>query len=227
MLLGEILMQEGVLDAPTLERALDIQRKSRSSLGDILIALGKVTPLDIARAISLQFQLPYKNMMEENPDPEVLESLTELMGESFFRKNSILPLERSGEILQVVTSKPNEKEPLQEIVRRTDRRLSLFVCSEREMQAALTRVFRESYIRESTLGLFYRNPEESAMETFTSRQLLLLYGLLSLFLFGLLLLGKPALGIPFCAHQYLLRLFPWGSSSWPPFWEPERKFSNR
>ncbi len=193
MLLGEILMQEGILDAPTLERALDIQRKSRSSLGDILIALGKVTPLDIARAISLQFQLPYKNMMEENPDPEVLKNLTELMGESFFRKNSILPLERSGEILQVVTSKPNEKEPLQELARRTDRRLSLFVCSEREMQTALTRVFRESYIRESTLGLFYRNPEESAMETFTSRQLLLLYGLLSLFLLGLLFWGNRPL----------------------------------
>jgi len=186
MLLGSILIQQGIIDSETLERALGIQEKTTSALGDILIALGKVTPLDIARAISLQFDLPYKNMMEELPDQEVLRRLLDVMGEEFFRKHALLPLGMEGEKLRVVTPNPNEREPLEELSRKMDRELVLFVCSEREMQIALTRVFRDSYTRESTLGLFYRNPQESAMETFTNGQLFLLYGILSLFLLGLL-----------------------------------------
>ncbi len=197
MLLGNILVQEKIIDLPTLEEALKVQKKTASSLGDILVGLGKVTPLDIARALSIQFDLPYRNMMEELPDPQVLRQVEEVMGEAFFRNHSLLPLGMEGEVLQVVTPYPNEKEPLEELSRRMNRELALFVCSEREIQAALTRVFRDSYTRESTLGLFYRNPEESAMETFTTAQLVLLYGMISLFILGLLFRGRETLVVLF------------------------------
>jgi len=100
-------------------------------------------------------------------------------------------------MLQVVTPNPNEKEPLEELARKMNRELVLFVCSEREIRAALTRVFRDSYTQESTLGLFYRNPGESAMETFTTAQLVLFYGILSLFLMGLLFRGRETLVVLF------------------------------
>jgi len=197
MLLGAILVQEKIINSQTLEEALKIQKKTASSLGDILVGLGKVTPLDIARALSIQFDLPYRNMMEDLPDPEVLRKVEEVMGEEFFRNHSLLPLGMQGEMLQVVTPYPNEKEPLEELSRKMNRELALFVCSEREIRAALTRVFRDSYTRESTLGLFYRNPGESAMETFTTGQLLLLYVLLSLFILGLLFRGRETLVVLF------------------------------
>ena len=96
MLLGNILVQEKIIDLPTLEEALKVQKKTTSSLGDILIGLGKVTPLDIARALSIQFDLPYRNMMEDLPDLQVLRQVEAVMGEEFFRNHSLLPLGMEG-----------------------------------------------------------------------------------------------------------------------------------
>lgn len=203
MRLGEILLQEGIVDTATLERALSIQQKSGAQLGDVLIALGKINPLQLAKALSLQFDLPYRNAADYPANPDVLKEVVLGVGEQFLRTNAILPLGRKGNTLGVVTSRPNEKEPLEALAKAMNAELFLFVCSERDMQMALTNHFRDSYTEESTMGLFFRNPDESAMETFTTLQLVLLYSLVTLFLFGMLFRGRETLHVLF----FLINVF--------------------
>lgn len=203
MRLGEILLQEGIVDVETLERALSIQQKSGAQIGDVLIALGKINPLQLAKALSLQFNLPYRNAVDYPANPETLKEVVLGVGEQFLRTNAILPLGRKGNVLGVVTSRPNAKEPLEALAKAMNAELFLFVCSEREIQTALTNQFRDSYTEESTMGLFFRNPEESAMETFTTLQLVLLYSLVTLFLFGMLFRGRETLLVLF----FLINVF--------------------
>ena len=203
MRLGEILLQEGIVDVETLERALSIQQKSGAQIGDVLIALGKINPLQLAKALSLQFNLPYRNAVDYPANPETLKEVVLVVGEQFLRTNAILPLGRKGNALGVVTSRPNAKEPLEALAKAMNAELFLFVCSEREIQTALTNHFRDSYTEESTMGLFFRNPEESAMETFTTLQLILLYALVTLFLFGMLFRGRETLLVLF----FLINVF--------------------
>ena len=203
MRLGEILLQEGIVDVETLERALSIQQKSGAQIGDVLIALGKINPLQLAKALSLQFNLPYRNAVDYPANPETLKEVVLVVGEQFLRTNAILPLGRKGNVLGVVTSRPNAKEPLEALAKAMNAELFLFVCSEREIQTALTNHFRDSYTEESTMGLFFRNPEESAMETFTTLQLVLLYALVTLFLFGMLFRGRETLLVLF----FLINVF--------------------
>lgn len=203
MRLGEILLQEGIVDVETLERALSIQQKSGAQIGDVLIALGKINPLQLAKALSLQFNLPYRNAVDYPANPETLKEVVLVVGEQFLRTNAILPLGRKGNALGVVTSRPNAKEPLEALAKAMNAELFLFVCSEREIQTALTNHFRDSYTEESTMGLFFRNPEESAMETFTTLQLVLLYSLVTLFLFGMLFRGRETLLVLF----FLINVF--------------------
>lgn len=203
MRLGEILLQEGIVDVETLERALSIQQKSGAQIGDVLIALGKINPLQLAKALSLQFNLPYRNAVDYPANPETLKEVVLVVGEQFLRTNAILPLGRKGNALGVVTSRPNAKEPLEALAKAMNAELFLFVCSEREIQTALTNHFRDSYTEESTMGLFFRNPEESAMETFTTLQLVLLYALVTLFLFGMLFRGRETLLVLF----FLINVF--------------------
>ncbi len=203
MRLGEILLQEGIVDVQTLERALSIQQKSGAQIGDVLIALGKINPLQLAKALSLQFNLPYRNAVDYPANPETLKEVVLGVGEQFLRTNAILPLGRKGNALGVVTSRPNAKEPLEALAKAMNAELFLFVCSEREIQTALTNHFRDSYTEESTMGLFFRNPEESAMETFTTLQLVLLYSLVTLFLFGMLFRGRETLLVLF----FLINVF--------------------
>ena len=203
MRLGEILLQEGIVDVQTLERALSIQQKSGAQIGDVLIALGKINPLQLAKALSLQFNLPYRNAVDYPANPETLKEVVLVVGEQFLRTNAILPLGRKGNALGVVTSRPNAKEPLEALAKAMNAELFLFVCSEREIQTALTNQFRDSYTEESTMGLFFRNPDESAMETFTTLQLILLYALVTLFLFGMLFRGRETLLVLF----FLINVF--------------------
>ena len=65
--LGEILIERGKLDVPTLDRALRLQQESGEKLGTLLVTLGVVAQREIAEALAQQLDLP---MMDVAGYPE-------------------------------------------------------------------------------------------------------------------------------------------------------------
>ena len=53
-LLGQILVEEGLLSEPELAEALDVQRQNGGAVGRVLIDLGMVTENDIQLAVARQ-----------------------------------------------------------------------------------------------------------------------------------------------------------------------------
>lgn len=72
MLLGDLLVRNGVLDADRLAAALDQQTGQDQKLGRILLANGCIASEDLTAALSRQSGLPRVDLTELPPDPELL-----------------------------------------------------------------------------------------------------------------------------------------------------------
>ena len=69
--IGEILVELGIVDEQQIADALDKQRASGSRLGDVLLQEGYVKPLDLVRALAVQFDLPFVDLDDHTIDSEV------------------------------------------------------------------------------------------------------------------------------------------------------------
>ena len=59
-LLGDILQQEFKVPDELIEQALSEQASRKQKIGEILLALGAITPHVLTRALALQFRLPFR-----------------------------------------------------------------------------------------------------------------------------------------------------------------------
>ena len=57
--LGDILLKKGWIDAPGLQRALDIQKTKRQFLGTILVSERRITEEQLAQVLSEQSGIPF------------------------------------------------------------------------------------------------------------------------------------------------------------------------
>lgn len=53
-LLGQILMESGMITIDDLNEALEVQKSSGQRLGDILISLGMITPEELQMVLDFQ-----------------------------------------------------------------------------------------------------------------------------------------------------------------------------
>jgi hypothetical protein len=58
-LLGELMVEKGLITSGQLRDALREQRRSQEKLGRVLVQMGYVSELDMFRAVSEQFGLPF------------------------------------------------------------------------------------------------------------------------------------------------------------------------
>ncbi len=63
-LLGEYLIELGLITREQLEKALEEQKKTGVRLGQILIERGYVKPEDIGKVLELQSEIPYIPLSE-------------------------------------------------------------------------------------------------------------------------------------------------------------------
>ena len=70
--LGEALLARGLVDQEQLDWALDVQRRTGSRLGAILIASGTVKRLALYRALAEEWQAPFVDVTAVDLDPELL-----------------------------------------------------------------------------------------------------------------------------------------------------------
>ncbi len=95
---GEILIEEGLLRRPDLERALDIQDTTGEMLGEILLDEGLISEDDIARVIVKQYQFPFLRTSQCTLDPEI----RKIFPPKFLHDNLIVPVDVFGDMVSLV-----------------------------------------------------------------------------------------------------------------------------
>jgi general secretion pathway protein E len=102
LLLGEILVQEGLTTADIVERALTRAQTTGELIGEALVALGAITEDDVLRALALQQDLPYVWREELPSTVPVLKNVSA----KYLREARVCPLTIEGSVLTVASADP-------------------------------------------------------------------------------------------------------------------------
>jgi len=129
--LGEILVNEGLITNDQIQEGLTEQQKTGGLLGENLIKLGYVTELDIAAAMSTQFNLPYIDATRYTISKEAFT----LMPVDFMKQFIIL--DKIGSVLIVAISSPLNEKIFEEIEKKTSCQIFAFVSTSSQIKQAM------------------------------------------------------------------------------------------
>lgn len=136
--IGEILIENGSINATQLEDALQFQKKTPGKLlGKILIELGYVTEEEIVIALSTQFNVPYLSLANF----AFTDSHHQLIPKELIVKYLCVPLERNGNLLTIVMSDPTNEEAIRTIETATKAKIQTFVATSSEIMKVLEQHF--------------------------------------------------------------------------------------
>ncbi|MBW1982127.1 MAG: glycosyltransferase [Deltaproteobacteria bacterium] len=186
-LLGEILVESGRLTPEQLEEALTLQKTTGGRLGWILMSQGIISRLDLFHSLAAHFQLSFWNLDFTEFEQQFDCSLMKRVPHKELINNHGIPVKLQGDRLTLLTDFP-ENERCLEFFRRkfSVADIEQWVITDLDLIRIVDHYYRETLIDASIYGLFYRNPEESALRVFTTSQIvamgcLLLAGLVWLY----------------------------------------------
>jgi type IV pilus assembly protein PilB len=138
-LIGELLVERGLVTSIQLEQALALQKTASEHeyIGDILVRGGYVTEMDIVTALVLQCHLPYISVSRYDVAPEV----RALVPSHFAWRHRLVPLDKVGHVLSVVMRNPLEVDARREIGELTRCQIATFISNRSEIEIALKRFY--------------------------------------------------------------------------------------
>ena len=138
-LLGQVLVQRGMITLEQLDEALQVQEEQGGFVGEILTKLGFTSEEDIVQTLAIQHDVPYLPLANYEIDSE----LTKLIPESLARKYDILPVDKMGDILTVVIANPLDKRAIDEVEALTKCKIEVFISTYREIKEAIGRFYAQ------------------------------------------------------------------------------------
>lgn len=109
--IGEVLIENGLLDPITLSRALESQKSHPRKLGELLVELGLLEESKLTEVLSGIFRLPFVRLSEVKIDEKALPFVTV----DFMQNHKVLPISFKDGILTVATHNPLEVGLFQEL----------------------------------------------------------------------------------------------------------------
>jgi len=97
-LIGELLVEQGVVDATTLSAALQYAEEADIRLGEALLRMGVIGEETLTEVLAAQFGVKVVDLSRAAPDPAV----SALLPEATARRLSALPFRKDGDVVDVV-----------------------------------------------------------------------------------------------------------------------------
>ena len=138
--LGDLLIERAGLTLPQVEHALHARTDPRERLGQALVRLGYLSEARLVEALSYQFTLPIA-------DAEKLTSASRdavaLVPEHLAREAQLLPLARTGDVLEIAVSDPLDVLSLDHLRALTGCSLQVWVAQPSELNEAIDQFYSE------------------------------------------------------------------------------------
>jgi general secretion pathway protein E len=136
-LLGEILVEEGLITSDIVERALARARTTGERIGEALVALGAVTRDDVLRALARQQNLTYIGRDELPSALPVLKTLSA----KYLKTYAVCPVSVEGGLLTVATADPLNPVIVDDLRQSTGLSVKLVVSPEDAVIDAIDRTY--------------------------------------------------------------------------------------
>jgi type II secretion system (T2SS) protein E len=168
--LGEMLLDAGVIDETQLLSALGHQRKWGGKLGQALIDLKLATEPQIVSALARKFGYEVAQVAALQPSP-VLEGALRLVPRELALRQTLIPIAADSTTLTVAMGDPSNIGAIDELSFRTGRRVKVVIAGDREIAAAVRRLYygEEETRREAiTLDPATEAPFETTRDPFAA-----------------------------------------------------------
>src|SRR4030065_2482464 len=108
---GELLCDAGLLTEEQLLQALQRQKETNKKFGDVVIDMGFVSDLDIAKVLSDQLGIPLVDFSSVAVEPEAVQ----IIPEKICKKHIVLPISLEKDSLKVVFADPLDLKAIDDI----------------------------------------------------------------------------------------------------------------
>lgn len=101
-LLGQVLIEHGLITAEQLQEALDIQINNKEKIGTILVELGYLSEPNLMAVLEFQLGIPYVNIAKTPVDSQI----AQLIPEHLALRHKVIPIGKRGEKLVLAMADP-------------------------------------------------------------------------------------------------------------------------
>lgn len=143
--LGQILLEDGAVDAGDLLKATVIQQKLSLRLDQVLLAQGMVQPAALARALSRQWRTTAIDPDVTPADPRLIDDA----GAGFCLTHGLLPWRRIGGVTWIATARPDDFAAVLPLLPRQFGQVRMLLCSADQAQGGVLNSRRTRLIREA------------------------------------------------------------------------------
>ncbi|MDZ7372336.1 MAG: type II secretion system ATPase GspE [candidate division KSB1 bacterium] len=160
VLLGDFLVEQGLITEEQLRKALAYQQKAGKLLGRSLIELGFIGEEELIKALSEQLGVQYVSLKNYRIDPEVVK----LVPEELARNYRLIPLFAIEKTLTVAMANPLDVVAIDALSRTTGMKVEPVVCSEEEIAEAIEHYYGGNRIRSALRDLQLPLGKEEELE---------------------------------------------------------------
>jgi MSHA biogenesis protein MshE len=138
--LGELLLREGLINQETLDKAIELQKKSGDKFGRTLIGMGVIAEEDVLKFFANQLGIAYIDLNHYEIDP----SITKILPETYARRFRALIVGEEEGTLIVGMADPQDINAFDAVSKIIKRPIKMAVVSELALLKVLDRVYRHT-----------------------------------------------------------------------------------
>lgn len=136
MMMGRILVENGILSEKTLERVLQISRRQKQRLGWTLEKMGLAQPEELTAALARQHNLTVVSDLAKFSYPQ---EVLKLVPEEVAIENMIFPLSLKASTLLIAVADPTDMKVLQNLAANLGLNVVPCLATRKEIHAAICR----------------------------------------------------------------------------------------
>lgn len=136
-LLGEILIDQGLVSEDDVKRALKLQQDTNKRLGQCLVQLNLITEEKILEVLSAQLEIPQIKLANFNIEQAAVAAIPEEMA----RQHKVVPLYVRANAITVAMADPTNLRTLDFLKFKTQFEVEPVMATEKEITKALDRVY--------------------------------------------------------------------------------------
>ena len=137
--LGELLIEQGLVDQSQLDNALKIQKEKGGLIGEILVELGYAKEEDIAQALTAQYGFPYLPLSNYEINPDIISIVPARVA----RQYMFVPIDKIGNNLTIVMSNPLNVQAIEDVEFLSGCNVQTFVSTSSDIKRVIEKYYKD------------------------------------------------------------------------------------